>query len=72
MVRQLLGTSGRTLPVRKDKARQIVAVPGKNILDHVTRRFNASSAGLKKPVGLDLRWAGRFAISSMRDRGGAS
>jgi hypothetical protein len=23
---------------------------------YVIRRFNASSAGLKKPVGLDLRW----------------
>jgi hypothetical protein len=29
---------------------------GKNLLDYVIRRFNASSAGLKKPVGLDLRW----------------
>ena len=28
----------------------------KDLLDYVTRRFNASSAGLKKPVGLDLRW----------------
>jgi hypothetical protein len=28
----------------------------KNILDYVIRRFDASSAGLKKPVGLDLRW----------------
>jgi hypothetical protein len=25
-------------------------------VDHVIRRFNESSAGLKKPVGLDLRW----------------
>jgi hypothetical protein len=25
-------------------------------LDYVSRRFNASLAGLKKPVGLDLRW----------------
>ena len=25
-------------------------------LDYVTRRVNASLAGLKKPVGLDLRW----------------
>jgi len=25
--------------------------------DYVTRRFNGSSAGLKKPEGLDLRWA---------------
>jgi len=24
--------------------------------DYVTRRFNASSARLKKPKGLDLRW----------------
>jgi hypothetical protein len=24
--------------------------------DYVTGRFNASSAGLKQPVGLDLRW----------------
>jgi hypothetical protein len=29
---------------------------GKNAIDYVTRRFNASLAGLKKPVGLDLRW----------------
>jgi len=28
----------------------------KRVLDYVTRRFNASSARLKKPVGLDLRW----------------
>jgi hypothetical protein len=28
----------------------------KNDLDYVARRFNASSAGLKKPVGLILRW----------------
>jgi len=28
----------------------------KSAIDYVTRRFNASSAGLKKPVGLDLRW----------------
>ena len=27
----------------------------KSDLDYVTRRFNLSSAGLKKPVGLDLR-----------------
>jgi hypothetical protein len=38
------------------KARQIVAGAGKSALDYVIRRFNASSAGLKKPVGLDLRW----------------
>jgi hypothetical protein len=31
--------------------------PGKNDAGYVIRRFNASSAGLKKPVGLDLRWA---------------
>jgi hypothetical protein len=32
--------------------------PGRNVkkADYVTRRFNASSAGLKTPVGLDLRW----------------
>jgi hypothetical protein len=29
---------------------------GKIALDYVTRRFNASSAGLKKAVGPDLRW----------------
>jgi hypothetical protein len=28
----------------------------KSLLDYVIRRFNASSAGLKKPEGLDLRW----------------
>jgi hypothetical protein len=33
------------------------------VLDYVTRRFNASSAGLKKPVGLDLRWNRRFTRS---------
>jgi|GEM_PF-2571211 hypothetical protein len=27
----------------------------KSEADYVTRRFNASSAGLKEPVGLDLR-----------------
>jgi len=32
----------------------------KNLLDYVIRRFNASSAGLKKPVGLDLRWDRRL------------
>jgi len=26
------------------------------VINYVTRRFNASLAGLKKPVGLDLRW----------------
>jgi hypothetical protein len=34
--------------------------PSKSALDYVTRRFNASSAGLKKSVGLDLRWDCRF------------
>jgi hypothetical protein len=40
-------------------------LPGlrKNVLDYVTRRFNTSSAGLKKPVGLDLRWNRRFTRS---------
>jgi len=28
---------------------------GKNLFDFVTRRFNLASAGLQKPVGLDLR-----------------
>jgi hypothetical protein len=28
---------------------------GKNALDYVTRRFNASSARLNTPQGLDLR-----------------
>jgi len=36
---------------------------GKRAVDHVTRRFSASSAGLKKPVGLDLRCYRRFARS---------
>jgi hypothetical protein len=35
----------------------------KSLLDYVIRRFNASSAGLKKPVGLDLRWDCRLARS---------
>jgi len=34
----------------------VVGSDDKVIFDYVTRRFNASSAGLKKPVGLDLRW----------------
>jgi hypothetical protein len=51
MVRQLLGTSGRTLPVRKDKGRQVVAGASKNALITVIRRFNASSAGLKSSWG---------------------
>jgi hypothetical protein len=33
------------------------------VFDYVTRRFNASSAGLKKFVGLDLRWKAASAIS---------
>jgi hypothetical protein len=33
----------------------IVESAGKIVLDYVTRRFNASSAGLNKPVGLNLR-----------------
>src|SRR5438445_13136666 len=32
----------------------------KNVLDYVTRRFNASSAVLKKLAGLDLCWDGRL------------
>jgi hypothetical protein len=35
----------------------------KSLLDYVIRRFNASSAGLKKPVGLDLRLDRRFTRS---------
>ena len=35
----------------------------KNVLDYVTRRFNASSAVLKKLAGLDLRWDRRFTRS---------
>ena len=35
----------------------------KILLDYVIRRFNASSAGLKKPVGLDLRWDSRLTRS---------
>jgi hypothetical protein len=35
----------------------------KSLLGYVIRRFNASSAGLKKPVGLDLRWDCRLARS---------
>ena len=42
--------------IKKIKARQTIATSGKNFLDYVTRRFNASSAGLKKPVGLNLCW----------------
>ena len=32
--------------------------PDRNVkeADYVTRRFNASSAGLETPLGLDLRW----------------
>jgi hypothetical protein len=48
----------RTLALDKNernKARQVVAASDKNALDYVTRRFNASSAGLKKLVELDLR-----------------
>jgi hypothetical protein len=33
---------------------------GKDTLGYVIRRFNASSVGLKKPEGLDLRWDRRF------------
>jgi hypothetical protein len=33
------------------------------MVDYVTRRFNVPSAGLKKPVGLDLRWDRRFTRS---------
>jgi hypothetical protein len=29
---------------------------GKSAVDYVIRRFDASLAGLKKLVGLDLRW----------------
>jgi hypothetical protein len=43
-------------PAREDKARQLVPGLGRNGLDYVTRRFNESSAGLKKLVALDLRW----------------
>jgi hypothetical protein len=39
----------------KIKARHIVAGTGKSPLDYVIRRFNASSAELKSPRGLDLR-----------------
>jgi len=39
-------------PARTDKARQVVAGAGKNILDYVIRRFNASLAELKSS------WAG--------------
>jgi hypothetical protein len=42
-------------PHPKNKARQIVAGAGKNILDYVIRRFDASLAGLKKLAWLDLR-----------------
>jgi hypothetical protein len=36
---------------------------GKSAFDYVTRRFSASSAGLKQSVGLDLRWDCRLARS---------
>jgi hypothetical protein len=37
------------------KAGHVEAWLGKSFLDHVIRRFNASSAGLNKPQGLDVR-----------------
>jgi RHS repeat-associated protein len=40
--------------------------PKKKELDYVTRRFNASSAGLKKSVGLELRWDCRFTRSQIQ------
>jgi len=36
---------------------------GKTQVDYVTRRFNRSSARLKKLVGLNLRWSPLYAIS---------
>jgi hypothetical protein len=39
----------------------------KIIRDYVIRRFNASSAGLKKLVGLKLRWNRRLARSQDLD-----
>jgi len=33
-----------------------VGSAGKIVFDYVIRRFNASSARLKLPLGLDLRW----------------
>jgi hypothetical protein len=41
-------------PERKMKLDKLSRI-SKNCLGYVIRRFNASSAGLKKPVGLDLR-----------------
>jgi len=35
----------------------------KSFVGYVIRRFNVSSAGLKKLVGLDLRWDRRLAQS---------
>ena len=35
---------------------RLFGIAGKIIIDYVIRRFNASSAGLKKLVGLDFRW----------------
>jgi hypothetical protein len=37
---------------RLKSARHLVSIRSKNQADYVTRRFNASLAGLKKPVGL--------------------
>jgi hypothetical protein len=51
------------MKIRRYLTRQICRADGKSLLDYVTRRFNASSAGLKKPVGLNLRWDRRFTRS---------
>jgi hypothetical protein len=54
----------QTIAEGSNKVRQTVADRVKNLLGCVIRRFNESSAGLKKPVGLDLRWYRRLTRSS--------
>jgi len=58
-----LGKQADGQTARKDKARQVVAGAGKNILDYVTRRFNASSAGLKSSWGWTFAGTPLSAIS---------
>jgi hypothetical protein len=42
--------------VAANKARHSLGNRSKIDTDYATRRFNGSSAGLKKPVGLNFRW----------------
>jgi hypothetical protein len=52
---QLSARNDSPIAVREIKL-DIAALPDETQPGYVTRRFNASLAGLKKPVGLDLRW----------------